>query len=502
MNNFSGDLSQNKRNQEQFNFDGSAEQSLLKKSKSDSPPGPSSVLHVRNLPIDCTEQELGAIACPFGRVEKVLLLKGKTQGFVQMQDVPSASALVQYYGQVQANVRGKPVYFQFSQHQSVNTTTTTTEEQANHTLLVTVTNLVYPVTIDILHQVFSKYGVIIKIVIFSKKGFQALIQMGDKNQAREAKQALDGQNIYSGCCTLRIQFSNLGSLKVKYNNDKSRDFTNNSLPSGDAAPGVGGTAPHPHHHQFGALNPLGLGLFPDAAAAAAYGYGHPHGVNPAAFGFHGQKQPGGLSLGMGPAVLIVNGLDPERVTPDVLFTLFGVYGDVLRVKILYNKTDTALIQFASPQQAETALANLNQAPLFGRLLSANFSKHHTIAMPREGTEGAHLTKDYTGSPLHRFKVAGSKNFQHIFPPGPVLHISNIPPTATEDDLKNLFTQYGHVLSFRFFAKDRRMGHIEMSSTTEGIEALLFTHNAQLHDHNLRVTFSKNSQQVPQPGVFY
>ena len=30
----------------------------------------------------------------------------------------------------------------------------------------------------------------------------------------------------------------------------------------------------------------------------------------------------------------------------------GVYGDVLRVKILYNKKDCALIQMAEPQQAQ------------------------------------------------------------------------------------------------------------------------------------------------------
>ena len=33
---------------------------------------------------------------------------------------------------------------------------------------------------------------------------------------------------------------------------------------------------------------------------------------------------------------------------DLLFRLFGVYGDVLRVKILYNKPDTALIMFSNP----------------------------------------------------------------------------------------------------------------------------------------------------------
>ena len=35
--------------------------------------------------------------------------------------------------------------------------------------------------------------------------------------------------------------------------------------------------------------------------------------------------------------------------------LLGCYGDVLRVKILYNKKDSALIQFAESFQAQTGL---------------------------------------------------------------------------------------------------------------------------------------------------
>merc|ERR1712079_47061 len=39
-------------------------------------------------------------------------------------------------------------------------------------------------------------------------------------------------------------------------------------------------------------------------------------------------------------VLCASNLDAEIVKPDDLFTLFGVYGDVQRVKILYEKRDT------------------------------------------------------------------------------------------------------------------------------------------------------------------
>lgn len=46
-------------------------------------------------------------------------------------------------------------------------------------------------------------------------------------------QALNGQNIYHGCCTLQIDFSKLQSLNVKYNNDKSRDYINPTLPASE-----------------------------------------------------------------------------------------------------------------------------------------------------------------------------------------------------------------------------------------------------------------------------
>ena len=35
----------------------------------------------------------------------------------------------------------------------------------------------------------------------------------------------------------------------------------------------------------------------------------------------------------------------------IVYLFLGVYGDVHRVKILFNKKDSALIQFAVPQQA-------------------------------------------------------------------------------------------------------------------------------------------------------
>lgn len=66
--------------------------------------------------------------------------------------------------------------------------------------------------------------------------------------------------------------------------------------------------------------------------------------------------------------------------------------------------------------------------------------------------GAELTKDYVNSPLHRFRKPNSKNFLNICPPSATLHLSNIPPETTEEDLKAQFEKLAgsSVADFRFF----------------------------------------------------
>ncbi|KAL0182194.1 hypothetical protein M9458_021569, partial [Cirrhinus mrigala] len=72
------------------------------------------------------------------------------------------------------------------------------------------------------------------------------------------------------------------------------------------------------------------------------------------------------------------------------------------------------------------MSHLNGQRLYGKVIRVTISKHQTVQLPREGQEDQGLTKDFSGSPLHRFKKPGSKNFQNIFPPSATLHLSNIP----------------------------------------------------------------------------
>ncbi|XP_078657077.1 polypyrimidine tract-binding protein 1-like isoform X8 [Branchiostoma floridae x Branchiostoma belcheri] len=526
--------------------------------KSSGQNAPSKVIHVRNVAPDATEADIIQLGVPFGRVTNILLLKGKNQAFLEMADEDKAAAMVNYFTYTPTLVRGRPVYIQFSNHRELKTDNApaqqtaaaqaalqaaqsfipggvgvggltvgvggmagmgataligaaspnpvTTQGQPNSVLRVIVENLIYPVTLDVLHQIFSKFGAVLRIVTFTKSGtFQALIQFADAASAAQAKTSLDGQNIYNACCTLRIDYSKLETLNVKYNNDKSRDYTRPELPAGDgqpsleqamglvgspgimptpftpssisssvaAAAGVAGFAPSQLYVPGGLTGSIPLaGTIPNLSAASA------------AARLAGLQQAG--------SVLLVSNLNTEMVTPDALFTLFGVYGDVHRVKILFAKKDNALIQMAEPHQANTAMQHLNNLRVWGKNIRVTLSKHNQVQLPKEGQPDAGLTKDFTASPLHRFKKPGSKNFLNIYPPSDTLHLSNIPASTTEEELIDLFTTTGGaVQAFKFFAKDRKMALLKMSSTEEAVHALIKMHNYQLSGSNhLKVSFSK------------
>uniref|UniRef100_A0AAY4C5E3 RRM domain-containing protein n=1 Tax=Denticeps clupeoides TaxID=299321 RepID=A0AAY4C5E3_9TELE len=473
---------------------GSDSKKLRVEDRMDAPP--SRVIHIRKLPNEVTETEIIALGLPFGKVTNILSLKGKNQAFLELGTEEAAITMVNYYTAVTPHVRNVPVFIQYSNHKELKTDnagnqraqavlqavsavqsggTPTSGSTASESALtpapspvlrIIIDNMFYPVTLDVLQQIFSKFGTVMKIITFTKNNqFQALLQFNDPVNAQQAKLALDGQNIYNACCTLRIDFSKLVNLNVKYNNDKSRDYTRPELPAGDGQaavdPSVAAAFSKDSSSLLGALSPL------SAAAAAA-----------AAAGRVALSGHGGSS-----GVLLVSNLNEE----------VRVYGDVQRVKILYNKKDSALIQMADANQAQLAMSHLNGQKMYSKIIRVTLSKHQTVQLPREGLDDQGLTKDFTSSPLHRFKKPGSKNFQNIFPPSATLHLSNIPQDVTEDDLRVLFSNSGGtVKAFKFF-QDRKMALLQMSTVEEAIQALIDLHNYNMgNNHHLRVSFSKST----------
>ncbi|VBB32425.1 unnamed protein product [Acanthocheilonema viteae] len=208
-----------------------------------------------------------------------------------------------------------------------------------------------------------------------------LYPLSEANSAQLARQSLDGQNVYNGCCCLRIDYSKLATLNVKYNNDKSRDYTNPNLPSGELTleqqlslvsaatggqmgPAIASLVQSPFAFPFGATNPQyafqqQAAAFPQADALAS-----PTGISPFLTGLTTTLASGATSPVTANAAMInataaalrfphVNVLNMSSVVlVSNLNENVGVYGDVHRVKILFNKKDNALIQYAEPQQAQ------------------------------------------------------------------------------------------------------------------------------------------------------
>uniref|UniRef100_A0A3Q2Y2R0 Polypyrimidine tract binding protein 2b n=1 Tax=Hippocampus comes TaxID=109280 RepID=A0A3Q2Y2R0_HIPCM len=510
-----------------------------KKQRLDESP-PSRVLHIRKLPNEVSETEVIALGLPFGKVTNILMLKGKNQAFLELSTTEAAITMVNYYSAVTPQVRNSPVFIQYSNHKELKTDSALNQvfglkafglmsdfllfsqraqavlqavsavqdgssPSSDHGVLdlapppspvlrIIIDNMFYPVTLDVLQQIFSKFGTVMKIITFTKNNqFQALLQFSDPVNAQQAKLSLDGQNIYNSCCTLRIDFSKLVNLNVKYNNDKSRDYTRPDLPTGDGESskdhsllGNFNNVVMLHVSAFclltGAISPL------SAAAAAAAAAGR---VALSGSGVSGVLLASNLNEEVHEAYTFSRELIRLAVS---LLVLGSVYGDVQRVKILYNKKDSALIQLSDGNQAQLAMSHLNGQKVFGKVMRVTLSKHQTVALPREGLDDQLLTKDFSGSPLHRFKKPGSKNFQNIFPPSATLHLSNIRHITESCRLNTVSVRL--VLTSRcapFSSRDRKMALIQMSSVEEAIQTLMDLHNYDMGgNHHLKVSFSKST----------
>ncbi len=57
-----------------------------------------------------------------------------------------------------------------------------------------------------IEAICKPYGRLVRIVVFKKAATQALVEFDSVDSARDAKEALHGADIYSNCCTLRIEF--------------------------------------------------------------------------------------------------------------------------------------------------------------------------------------------------------------------------------------------------------------------------------------------------------
>ena len=66
---------------------------------------------------------------------------------------------------------------------------------------------------DVVHTICSPHGEVLRIMVMKRNTVTALVEFDNSDSARKAKQALNGCDVYSGCCTLKIDFASV-SLAV------------------------------------------------------------------------------------------------------------------------------------------------------------------------------------------------------------------------------------------------------------------------------------------------
>ncbi|KAF4672207.1 hypothetical protein FOL47_000790 [Perkinsus chesapeaki] len=460
---------------------------------------PSKVLYVRNIPESVTEQDIIAYCLTFGRVVNILLLRDKRHGFVEFEDESSAVKCHNYYNANPLLVTGHRLEFAYSGRSEITARKDPDSNPPNHILLFTITNLVYPVTVDVISQVMNKFGGLEKVIVFNRgNAVQALVQLADLETANIAKAQLDGQNIYAGCNTIKVQYSSLPQLEVKQNNERSWDFTNPSLISGPGpstltpshqqqllSGAAGGQSPANLMANFNyvqAMNALSQANLQNpsaamAAAAAALQASMSAGGNAGLATAAGFGTP--TAAGAAP-VVIVHGLNEQETRPDDLAALFAVYGNVVRVKIMFKARHTALVQMQDMQQCRTAISYLQDVWLFGCQLTMEMSKGGNIppippSTPSNRAGVEQLTKDYS-SQGNLYGRHRADKMTKPYAPSTSLHISNMPDNCSDQDLANVLSSVGcEFSSIRFLDEQHHIAIVQCLTIDNAITTLCRAH---------------------------
>ena len=92
-------------------------------------------------------------------------------------------------------------------------------------LSVTISDVYTTINADLLYQVFSVYGSVVRVQVYPNKVVNAFVEMADPYRAAQARNKLNGAELYSGQCKMEVKLTNYPSLTVISENENNRDYT-------------------------------------------------------------------------------------------------------------------------------------------------------------------------------------------------------------------------------------------------------------------------------------
>uniref|UniRef100_A0A665U655 Heterogeneous nuclear ribonucleoprotein L-like n=1 Tax=Echeneis naucrates TaxID=173247 RepID=A0A665U655_ECHNA len=402
---------------------------------------PSVVVHVRGLVDGVTEADLVEALQEFGAISYVVVMPKKRQALVEYEDMNGSSTAVTYAADNQVYIAGHPAFINYSTSQKISRPGDSDDSRSvNNVLLLTIMNPIYPITTDVLYTICNNCGPVQRIVIFRKNGVQAMVEYPSLSVAQRAKASLNGADIYSGCCTLKIEYAKPTRLNVFKNDQDTWDYTNPNL--------------------------------------------------------------GGPGRSYGPVVMVY-GLDPVKMNADRVFNIFCLYGNVERVKFMKSKPGAAMVEMGDCYAVDRAITHLNNNFLFGQKLNVCVSKQQAIVPGQcyELDDGTSSFKDFHGSRNNRFtspEQAAKNRIQH---PSNVLHFFNAQPDVTPEVFSQICDEIGvkapiNVKMFTGKSNDRSAsGLLEWESINDAMEALALMNHFQMknaagpYPYTLKLCFS-------------
>jgi len=427
------------------------------------------VLYIRNLAEQTSETDVARYCMCFGSIPHILLFPEKRHGFVQFDSVEAATACLNFYSEHALAPHGTKMEFAFSGRDEITHKRDPDLNAPNKILIVTVSQVVYPVTVDVMQQIMTPFtdgrGMKRCVIFNRQEAIQALVELWSLEDAVAVKGSLDGLNIYPGCNALKVQFSSMTELHVRANNAKSFDFS---------APGAGTRT------QAKAKAPAGQ-------AGSAWQVPQ---EAPAQDRRARRKE---LPAQSGVPVLVVSGLNTARTKAEDLAALFAVYGNVIRVQLLWAKRrgrreswdgpGVALVHMQDATQCQLAQMNLSNMPLHDALLCiepAPIGGYPLPDSPGKKREELMQTREFKDLPTYNRHKGGSEKVAKLYPPGPALHVSNMPDnTSGEKVLAILQSAGAQIRNFKFIDNLHHIAVVLCASLENAVEVITRAHNVPI-----------------------
>lgn len=467
---------------------------------------PSPVVHVRGLCEAVVEADLIDALQKFGSICYVMMMPFKRQALVEFSDVESANQCVSSGAKKTVYIAGQQAYFNYSTSKRITRPTNADDPNSgNKVLLLSIQNPLYPITTDVLYKVCNPIGNVLRIVIFKRNGIQAMVEFESVQCAQKVKAALNGADIYAGCCTLKIEYARPTRLNVIKNDNESWDYTKPYLARRERGKGRQRQAilgEHPLSYSDSSYGPLGSLLpLPGNGRYKLTSVDVPDMVS------YPLPQTSSLYSGQPPSsVAMVSGLHPTKMNCTRIFNLFCLYGNIEKVKFMKSVPGTALVEMGDEYAVDRAITHLNSIKVFGKRLNVCVSKQHAVIPSQvfELEDGSSSYKDFAMTRNNRFSSVGQASKNIIQPPSAVLHYYNVPPCISQDYLLKLCTEHNVPGFDKFKVFDAKpasktiSGLLEFESKTDAVEALTVLNHYQIripngsNPYTLKLCFSTSS----------